>query len=245
MANKSKFKKIVKIVLTVFFSFILLTGLCGLAIYNFVIIPKYNSFINQGEKEGEKLTNKDIITFAKLVTDKQLITNLANLDKHTAKDVLSAMLELEDEITEEIVPEVEATQSPAPTQAPFIKKFTPKTKDSVFTQVEIVKHVVPTPVPTPKPAPTPTPTPFVPPKIPEEINVPKEQQTAYDRIMQAASKEEIQTGMAIISKVDLSKVSELNNEKDRAELKKYLKSVLSSSEISTSLKLYRKYKHLL
>ena len=52
-------------------------------------------------------------------------------------------------------------------------------------------------------------------------------------------------GMSIISKVDISKVNKLKNEGKTSELKSYIKSVLSPSEISTSLKLYNKYKHLL
>mgnify|MGYP004623007065 CR=1 FL=1 len=69
--------------------------------------------------------------------------------------------------------------------------------------------------------------------------------SAYDRIMASADKDEIMAGMSIISKVDISKVNKLKNEGKTSELKSYIKSVLSPSEISTSLKLYNKYKHLL
>lgn len=234
--KKTKFGKFLTTFFVVFLSIVLVIGISGICVYNFIIIPKYNQLINQGEKEGEKLSNKDIITFAKYLTDKQLITNLVNLDKETAKDVLSAMLELEEEI------EIEATPSPEPTPAPPVR-FVPVIKDKVFTQVE-TSHIA-TPIVTPTPAPTPVPTPFVPPKIPDEIKVSKEQQSAYDRIMAAASKEEIQAGMRIIAKVDMNKVNNLNKAGKKNELKAYIKSVLTSSEIATSLKLYRKYKHLL
>ena len=227
-------KKFIIRTATVILSLFLILGIAGLCVYNFVIVPKYNQYINSGEKQGEKLSNKDIITFAKLVTDKQLISNLANLDKQTAKDVLSAMIELEEEI------EAEATPTPAPTATvkPFIQ-FKPVEKNQVFSQVENTQVILPTP------SPRPTPTPFAPPKIPDDIKVSKEQQTAYDRIMAAASKEEIQTGMAIIAKVNMNKVNQLNGQGKTAELKKYIKSVLTSGEISTALKLYNKYKHLL
>ena len=234
MAKKIGFKKIIITLFSVILSIALVLAIGGVCVYNFVIIPKYNQYINSGEKQGEKLSNKDIITFAKLVTDKQLISNLANLDKQTAKDVLSAMLELEEEIAGEATPE------PTQTSIPFIQ-FTPASKDQVFTQVENSQIIAPTPTPVA----TPTPTPFTPPKIPDEIKVSKEQQSAYDRIMAAASKEEIQAGMAIIAKVDISKVNALNSAGKTDEMKKYIKSVLTSSEISTALKLYRKYKHLL
>lgn len=221
MAKKNKLKKtVVGIVITIL-SIVLLVGLSGLAVYNFVIIPKYNQYISSGEKSGEKLTNKDIILFAKYLTDKQLITNLVNIDKQTAKDVLSTMLEIE----EEIEPTEETEQTPAPILPP------------VFSQLE--KVIMPTP------APTPSPTPYIPPEIPKEVEVSKEQKTAYDRIMATAKKEEISAGLAIISKIDISKVVKLNREGRRAELKAYIKSVLTSKEISQSLALYRKYKHLL
>lgn len=216
MSKKSKLKKMIIRFLTVILSVTILIGISGIAVYNFVIIPKYNSMLSSGEKRGEKLSNKDLVLFAKYLTDKQLITNLINIDKKTAKDVLSALLELEEDI--DIIEEVE---TPAPKQI------------SVFTQMEQV------------PLPTPVPTPYVPPKIPEEVKVTKEQQSAYDRIMAAAKKEEIMIGLAIISKVDLQKVVTLNSQGKKAELKTYLKSVLTSKEISDSLKLYRKYKHLL
>jgi hypothetical protein len=78
-----------------------------------------------------------------------------------------------------------------------------------------------------------------------ELSVPAEGKTAYQRIMNEASKDEISVGMSIISKVDISKVNELRRQGKNSEIKAYLKSVLSSSEISTALKLYNKYKHLL
>jgi len=78
-----------------------------------------------------------------------------------------------------------------------------------------------------------------------EVPVPAEGKTAYERIMNEASKDEISLGMSIISKVDISKVNELRRQGKNSEIKAYLKSVLSSGEISAALKLYNKYKHLL
>lgn len=77
------------------------------------------------------------------------------------------------------------------------------------------------------------------------IPAPAEGKTAYERIMNEASKDEISVGMSIISKVDMSKVNELRKQGKNSEIKAYLRSVLTSSEISTALKLYNKYKHLL
>lgn len=215
MAKKTNFKKFILALAIIILSVTVLIGLGGLAVYNFVIIPKYNEQLSSGSKTGEKLSNKDLILFAKYITDKQLITNLVNIDKETAKDVLVAMLELEDEIPDE--PE----ETPVPSMPP------------VFTQIKRA------------PIPTPAATPYVPPEIPKEVEVTKEQQSAYDRIMASAKKEEILLGLSIISKIDIKKVVTLNSQGKKAELKAYLKSVLTSKEISDSLKLYRKYKHLL
>ena len=80
---------------------------------------------------------------------------------------------------------------------------------------------------------------------PPEPKTAAEGKTAYERIMNTATKDEISQGMAIISKVDISKVNQLRKEGKNNEIKAYIKSVLTSGEISAALKLYNKYKHLL
>ena len=75
--------------------------------------------------------------------------------------------------------------------------------------------------------------------------VTKENTTAYQRIMNEASKDEVSEGLSIMSKISMSKVNELRKSGDTAALKAYIRSVLSPSEISEALKLYNKYKHLL
>lgn len=73
----------------------------------------------------------------------------------------------------------------------------------------------------------------------------KENTTAYQRIMDEASNDEISQGLAIISKVDISKVNQLRSQGKTSEAKAYIKSVLTPGEISAALSLYNKYKHLL
>lgn len=228
--KKSGFKKTILAILITLVSIVVLIGATGLAVYNFVIIPKYNQYITSGEKTGEKLSNKDIIIFAKYLTDKQLITNLTTIDADTAKGLLSAMLELGEEAMEEELLEESPEPSAMPTPDPLFQ--------SLFSSVAET-------VPMPTPAPTPSPTPFVPPEIPEDVEMTSEQKSAYDRIMAAATKEEIQRGLAIISKIDVTKAIDLNNKGKDEELKAYLKSVLTTKEISASIKLYNKYSHLL
>ena len=78
-----------------------------------------------------------------------------------------------------------------------------------------------------------------------ESTVPDKEGTAYQRIMETASKDEISQGFAIISKIDMAKVNELRRQGKTAEIKEYIRSVLTSEEISTAYALYNKYKHLL
>ncbi len=74
---------------------------------------------------------------------------------------------------------------------------------------------------------------------------PEKKQSAYERIMSSADADEISKGLAIIKKVDMAKINSLRRQGKSAELKQYLSSVLTQEEISVSLKLYNKYKHLL
>lgn len=72
-----------------------------------------------------------------------------------------------------------------------------------------------------------------------------DKKSAYERIIEAADKDEIMQGMAIAAKIDISVINKLQKDGKKAELKQYIKSVLTPSEISTGLRLYNKYKHLL
>ena len=86
-------------------------------------------------------------------------------------------------------------------------------------------------------------------KNPEDIignvDLDSKQSSAYKRIMATADADEISAGLAIIAKIDLEKINNFYKAGKTDEMKNYIKSVLTPSEISTSLKLYNKYKHLL
>ena len=98
-------------------------------------------------------------------------------------------------------------------------------------------------IPTPTPEPTPTPAPKKAESVPKKSQV--KGATAKERIMNTATQDEISAGAAILAKVNLGKVYQLQSEGKTAELKKYIKSVLTSAEINKALALYAKYKHLL
>lgn len=186
------------------------------------------------------LSGDDLVTFAKYLTDRQVVENLKNFEKESAKEILTAMIEIDEENMQnpELQAEIQAeaqAESPAPAaprQEVWDEKLTEPIKN--------IHIVEPEPVPEPEPV-------IAPEDIIEEsgIEVSEKEKSAYQRIMEAASKDEISAGMSILSKVDLAKVNKLRKEGKNSELKKYIKSVLTSSEISKSLSLYKKYKHLL
>lgn len=181
------------------------------------IIPKYNSLLGEDAAQSENLTQQDMVNFAKYLTDKQVISNIVNFDKESAKDMLT------------VAEEIEQTSTAAP------KKSTKSAWNKRVTQ-----RVEALPTPAPSPTPTPAPSPSL---VPEKSQVKGD--TAYERIMNTATKEEISAGMAILSKVDMGKVNSLRSQGKTTELKKYIASVLSGSEIRKALSLYNKYKHLL
>lgn len=214
---RGKIKKILLRTLICLFAIALVITAAAYMLLRLYVIPKYNSFLGEDVAQSQKLTGEDIVRFAKYLTDKQMIENIVNFDKDSAKDMLTA------------VEEIEQTSTVAPKKA---------TKSAWNKRVTERVEALPTPAPTPTPTPAPTPGP-----VPQKSQVKGD--TAYERIMNAATKEEISAGMAILSKVDMGKVNALRSQGKTTELKKYIASVLSGSEIRKALSLYNKYKHLL
>lgn len=166
------------------------------------------------------MTGSDVVTISKHLADLQTIENLKNFDKQSAKDVLSAMLEIEEESggeeTGEQTPEEvwnNNIQSAIPGISAAAAKTVPKSAKEFASE--------------------------------NGVKVTQSQENAYDRIMAAAKTDEISAGMSILSKVDLGKVRRLQKEGSDEALKNYLKQVLTNAEISQALALYNKYKHLL
>lgn len=225
MAKKNTARRIFLTVLSVLLAVIILAAVLGYAVFNLYIAPKYRQITAQAGNE-QSISEKDLLSFAKYLTDKQFIDNLKNFDKESAKSVLSAMYDLEAENAENPDnPEADAEVW----------------DDALSADMKPIETPAPTPVPKPI-------------KPPADIKNAAEaagikpsasQKTAYDRITAAASEDEIAAGMAILSKISMSKINELRAAGKNDELKAYIKSRLSSAEISTSLKLYNKYKHLL
>lgn len=212
-----KIKKILLRTLVCLLAIALVITAAAYMLLRLYIIPKYNSLLGEDAAKSEKLTQQDMVNFAKYLTDKQVISNIVNFDKESAKDMLT------------VAEEIEQTSTAAPKKS---------TKSAWNKRVTQRVEALPTPAPSPTPTPAPTPSP-----APEKSQVKGD--TAYERIMNTATKEEISAGMAILSKVDMGKVNALRSQGKTTELKKYIASVLSGSEIRKALSLYNKYKHLL
>ncbi len=84
---------------------------------------------------------------------------------------------------------------------------------------------------------------------PEEESEEDKELTAYERISKEASQKEMSDGLAIIRKLDMSYIASLLSggltSKEKGELKRYVYSKLTRSEINRALELYNKYKKYL
>lgn len=193
MEKRNKFLKVLFWIIGIIAAILIIAVIGAYSYFKFVFVPK----LSGGDLDTSESDTISFTEVAKELTDKQVIDNIINFDKQSASEMLSALNEIEQEVS--------ATNP---------KEETDNTKNADN-------------------------------KENTEVSVPAQGKTAYQRIMNEASKDEISTGMSIISKVDMSKVNELRRQGKTSEIKAYLKSVLSSSEISAALKLYNKYKHLL
>ncbi len=194
---------------------VLLSVAATIAVFAMVVVVALTLFVRyyNSLSDGGDLTGKDMVTFAKYLTDGQIFKNIQNFNKESAKEVLSVMEELEAENSENALSLSGVWSKPLVNTTTAMQKAPP----AAGKVDEFIKNA--------------------------ELS--DKELSAYERIMAAATPEEIRAGMAIIAKVDLEKVNSLQKEGKTVELKKYIKSVLTSAEISKSLSLYKKYKHLL
>lgn len=217
MSKKKNVRQILLAILAAVIAFIIIVAAAGFCYYRFYIMPKYNEAVQQSRNNREELTNGDIFSFAKFFSDPQFLDNLKNFDKESAPEVLNILEELEEENPAPSSSPIPDGNSNNKSSAASTGKNTNISADQLRETTDAVG------------------------KTAESVN----KKSAYDRIMAEADKDEIITGMEIISKIDISKINKLRSEGKTTELKTYIKSVLTPSEISTSLKLYNKYKHLL
>ena len=162
---------------------ILLVLIIGIWVaFEFYFLPKLNAGVINDE---EKITSGDVFDIAKYLTDEQMIENIKNFDKQTAKEMVALIDEIEKEM---------GGQKPTNTPKPATK--------------------------------------------------PKED-SAYERIMASASKEEIARGMEVIKKINMKEANAHYEKGGEKALKRYIVSTLSKKDLNTVVELYRKYSHLL
>lgn len=221
-----KIKKIVLRTLGTLATFLVVVALAGYLVLQFWFLPKYNA----GRPKDEQMSVVEVLGLAGQLADKEVIENIQNMDAGSAKDVLSVMQEVEKELEDE--PQDMPSKKPATTDVTWKQNVW---SDEVGISKEVVEERKAEHEEKVRKAEEET----------KKATTSKKQGTAYDRIMATASKEEIAAGMAILAKVDMGKVNALRSTGKTAELKKYITSVLTSSEIRTALRLYNKYAYLL
>lgn len=214
---------------------LIVAAISGYFIFRQIILPRYTQKLNdQGRGELAQIvednTNLNSLSaWGALLSDKGVMNFLKNLDKNSAKSVIDVLDTLEEDY-------------PAENQA-----------ENTATGIETVDGTwrVSDAMPKPTPAPTPAPEPQQPApaatSAPETTN--KTPKTAYERIAAAATAEDMSDGLKIISKLDMGYISSLTagglTAEEKKELRAYVKSVLSSAEISRALSLYRAYSQYL
>lgn len=83
-------------------------------------------------------------------------------------------------------------------------------------------------------------------KTPKPTKQPEtSEKSAYDKIMESATEEEIKNGMAVIKKINMAEANKRYREGGIKALKRYVITTLSKSDLDTAVELYRKYEDLL
>ena len=205
---------------------LIVAAISGYFIFRQIILPRYTQKLNdQGRGELAQIVEDNtklnsLSAWGALLSDKGVMNFLKNFDKNSAKSVIDVLDTLEEDYPDENQPE---------------NTTGIETVDGTWR----VSDAMPKPSSAPaseQPAPAAT-------SAQETTN--KTPQTAYERIAAAATAEDMSDGLKIISKLDMGYISSLTagglTDEEKKELRAYVKSVLSSAEISRALSLYRAY----
>ena len=209
-------KKVLKVILWVVAIILALVILLVAGAYSY-----FRFVISKKLSDNSENPVDDGITFSDLAkdfTDKQIISNIINFDKNSASDMLAALNELEEEAENNESADDKTAEDGGSKSGNNDKKSSETSGDKKSENNTAAEP---------------------------EPQVQVEGKTAYQRIMNTATKEEISQGISIISKIDMAKVNELRSQGNISAIKAYVKNTLTSSEISKALALYKKYKHLL
>lgn len=257
MNNKNKGRKIIKI-LAVIMAVILLFAIVAVIALRFVVLPKISKKLQEsgrGELAAIVDQSNNMGTFAMIgeaLTDKGMLEFVTGLDGKNVTDMVEVIETIEKENAEtETTPE-ETKQQPEKSQSPKVSHddvwqvgtnlHKPESFNSVSATDNSYSYVETPPDAIVKPTESDI-------KIDEKKPENKDGTTAYERISAVATSEEMADGLAIISKLDMGYVASLMADgltsSEKTELKNYVYSKLTSSEISRALQLYNKYKKYL
>ncbi|MBS7298519.1 MAG: hypothetical protein KIG65_05500 [Eubacteriales bacterium] len=244
MNNKNIGRKIIKI-FTVIIAVILLIAIVAVLAMRFVVLPKISKKLQEsgrGELAAIVDQNNNFGSFAMLsgfFADKGVIEFIAGLDGENVSDMAEVIETIEKETEEEETQSDKTKQQPSKPKNPNASHdnawkvgmtlHMPEGLNSVNKEEDSNVEIL----------------------MPESIMPPQDKSgtTAYERIAAVATSQEMADGLAIISKLDMGYVASLMADgltsSEKSELKKYVYSKLTSSEISRALQLYNKYKKYL
>lgn len=224
-------KKIVKKILIVLLVLILLLAIAAVLGYQFYVKPK----IIEPIKEITQSTGVDVSSFSQEAILDELEATLQDEDVRSFLDenapgqtneLIDIIHNAKNKATNSEIAEGTATTKPVPTPEQISENWD--------------KPIDPySPLPTPTPVPTPVPTP-----------TPKPEPTSkYDYLKSKVDPDDFSAALALSGKVDpgyiLGLLSGGLTASEKSELKKYLMSHLSPSEISNGIRLFSEYSYLL
>jgi len=91
MSKGFKIKKFLISFVTTVSVIVTVVTLLWMLLFHFYLVPKF------GISRSNILTGKDMVQMAKYVIDGELVNNIKNFDKETAKEVLEAIIEMGEE----------------------------------------------------------------------------------------------------------------------------------------------------
>jgi len=234
MKKKSVGKVILKILLGLIIA-VIVAAVAAYFVIKYYVVPKYTEKLTEsGREEIAELveSNANLSTvpvIGSILSNKQVMEFIKGIDGKSARSILDVLDILDEDIQAEGENKESKTQNVWGVNDYFFVKgedIRNKNSSEMEKSDDALKDNG------------------------EKTDVDKEDvktkgKSAYERISSEASAEEMADGLAIISKLDLSYIMSLAadgiTKEEKAQILKYLRSVLTYDEIERAAELYRKY----
>ena len=226
-----------KVILKIFLGLIIAVIVAAVAAYavvKFYLVPKYTQKLAQsGREEIAEIveSNANLSTvpvLSSILSNKEVMGFLKGMNKNTARSVLDVLDILEQDVTENENNETEENAQGNSANEWQVGDFLATKSEELKQKKEQAKAELP-----------------VQEDKTGEHNLEAKGKSAYEKIAAAATAEEMADGLAIVSKLDISYILSLAadgiTKEEKAELLKYMRTVLTNSEIKRAAELYRKY----